>query len=151
MESGQIFSANSVRIKVFLFVFSVFVICGGLLYINSIRNKSDGNDVAWIIATKLSTSVSPTIEIKKVTSADNGQVPIIFNALEEVFKEETSQKQRTLPSDRSISISIWEVKSIVDFFEDDFIDDKKTYEYYIEFAEDNYSILILLDKPIPIS
>lgn len=128
--------------------------CGFLYYYN-INQKSDKKDdknyVAWIIATKLSTSISPTIKIKNVTSADNKQVPILFNALEEALIEETSQKQRTLPSDRSIFISISEVKSIVNYFEEDFIEDKKTYEYYIRFADDIYSILILLDKPSPIS
>jgi hypothetical protein len=103
---------------------------------------------AWIIATRLST-VSSNIKIINVTSEDLIHYPAIMNAIEKIFEEDNLREQGTISSnsDRSMSISVLEVKSIVSFFGEEVIENKKTYEYHIRFAEDIYSILIRLEEP----
>ena len=146
MTSSPIYRFKPSRVQT-LCILMLITILGSWHFFTILQTSEEPDDNAWIIATKLSGPLSPTIKIRDVTSDELSEIPVVVDAIEEVFQEEQTQNLGYKHSNRLISITKRDAKAIIKHFNGEFTEDKNYYEYYIRFVEVYYSILIRFERP----
>lgn len=141
---------DSYRNYLYYVIIISVILCGFFYYPFYQNEEFKDNEVGWIKATKLPTALSPKLNILNVTSEELKQIPAVMDAIEEVFLKENSPEEYKLIG-RLIFVTKSDVKLLHNYFNEEYIEKKNTYEFYIRFAETNYSILIQLGKPLTVS
>lgn len=137
-----------------IYLIILVITLSGLIYTTLYPHNEkvdDSDEIAWMTLTQLPTSFSPKVNIINITSKDLKQIPKVMDAIDDQLLEEITPKKDHEQIGKLIILSKSEIKSILNYFDKEYVEDKKTYEFYISFAETNYSILIQLGKPPTVS
>jgi hypothetical protein len=119
-------------------------------------NRIPRNEYAWITATVLTVEPSPILDIVKLFSEDTDIPRSLFKAIDKALPEGESEQEggiiRDFPyGERRLAISIVEADSIIRYFGEEIEKDRRYYEYYVNYVDSTFSILIQFHLPDPTS
>ena len=98
-------------------------------------------NVSWISVIEV-LALNPDIQVIKISSDNFTTIPSVFEAIDRALFEEISPRKNPFAAFRRRKIPLNEAEKIVEFFGEEILEEKKNYEYYVNYVNKVFAILI---------